>query len=169
MEDVFKIFVEQLRDGHIEKISEDFSPESLELKDKEFEFKKPISVSGDAYLANDSLVLNLTINAEVEIPCTICNQPVEEAIALNHFYHVEPLDEIKSGVYNFREVLREDILLNTPQFAECGGNCPRREEVKKYLKPAVKSAKEQEEQEGYQPFADLSLDAIQQPKKKKLS
>lgn len=169
MEDIFKIYVEQLRDGHIEKIVGDIPSKRLELNDAELHFIDPIHLRGEAYLANDALVLNFDVEGKAEIACTICNQPVQIDVEVANFYHVEPLDEIKSGVYNFREILREDILLNTPQFAECGGNCPRREDVKKYLKTDKEDPAEKEEQEGYHPFADLSLDAVQKPKKKKSS
>lgn len=169
MEDIFKIYVEQLRDGHIEKIAGDIPSKRLELDDAELRFVDPIHLDGEAYLANDALVLNFNVNGQAEIPCTICNQPVSIEVQVDNFYHVEPLDEIKSGVYNFREILREDILLNTPQFAECDGDCPHREEVKKYLRPATEDPAEKEEQEGYHPFADLSLEAVQKPKKKKSS
>lgn len=169
MEDIFKIYVEQLRDGHIEKIAGEITSARLELNDAELRFKDPIELTGEAYLANDALVLNFDVSGKAEIACTICNQPVELDVEVANFYHVEPLDEIKSGVYNFREILREDILLNTPQFAECGGNCPRREDVKRYLKPITEDPAQKEEQDGYQPFADLSFDAIQKPKKKKSS
>ena len=55
--------------------------------------------------------------------------------------------------YNFKNLLRETILLEVPSFAECeGGSCPKRKEYNKYLK---ESSNEQSEDEGYQPFADL--------------
>jgi cytochrome oxidase Cu insertion factor (SCO1/SenC/PrrC family) len=74
-------------------------------------------------------------------------------IEIDNFYHSEPLSEIKGAIYNFKDLLRETILLEVPSFAECEGNCPRRQEVSKYLKEP--SDDQQDSEDGYQPFADL--------------
>lgn len=157
MEDAFKIYVEQLRDGHVEKIRETFSPHFLDVDEKELKFIDDVVVKGKAYLAEDELILNLDIATKAEKLCIICNQPTKVDIAIKEFYHAEPLDQIKSGVFVFQDLLRENILLETPGFAEChDGKCPQRREMTKYLKEK-KTAKEEskEEDEGYHPFADF--------------
>ncbi len=167
MNDAFKIYVEQLRDGHTERIAEEFPPKILEVEEKDLKFLAPIKVDGEAYLAEDDLVIHLAIETAATLSCTICNDPVEVPIRVDDFYHVEPLKNIKSGVFNFREVLRDDILLNTPHFAECSeGKCPKRSELKKYMKSDAEG-KKQADEEGYQPFADLTIDHLKPKKKKK--
>lgn len=152
MDDAFKIYVEQLRDGHVEKLEESFSPEFLDVQEKELTFKGPVSFHGEAYLANDDLVLRFSVLCHYQLPCVICNQPVEQELEVQNYYHSVPLTEVKSGIFNFRDSLREVVLLEVPQFAECAGGCPERKEIAKYLKePSSKD----EEEEGYQPFADL--------------
>lgn len=153
MDDTFKIYIEQLRGGEIEEISEDLSPDFLDIHEKDLVFVDPVIVEGQAYLTENDLVLHLDINTFCLVPCAICNSQVKVEIKIKGFYHAVPLEEIKSGIYNFREILRETILLEVPLSAECEqGNCPHRKEIEKYLKKT-----RDEEDEGYNPFIDLKL------------
>lgn len=153
MDDAFKIYVEQLRNGHEEKIHEKFDPETVGLQDQDLTFDKTVELEGVAYLAENELVLHWNIKTEVLIPCSICNEPVPVPINVHHFYYSEPLEDIKSGIYNFKNLLRETILLEVPLLAECNqGNCPKRTEYKKFFKKASNQASDEE---GYHPFADL--------------
>ncbi len=160
MDDAFRIYVEQLRDGHIEDIHEKFSPEFLDVNEKELSFEDEVSVEGKAYLAEDVLILSFAVATLAKMPCAVCNRPVKTPVEIKDFYHAEPLEEIKTGVFNFKEVLREMILLDTPRFAECEqGNCPSRKEIAKYLKkPSAEDENPENEEEGYHPFADFDWD-----------
>lgn len=152
--DQFKIYVEQLRDGHSEMIEETLDPSFLEIREKELQFTNPVVIKGEVYLADEMLVLHMDIKTCAQIPCIICNEPVKVEIVINGLYHAVPLSEVKSGVYNFKELLRETILLDTPSLTECDqGHCPQRKELQKYLK------KEQHpSDEGYRPFANFGDD-----------
>lgn len=153
-DDTFKIYVDQLRDGKEHQIHEKLSPDFLDVHERDLKFEKDVKLDGVAYLAESELILNWTIDAEAVIPCSICNEPVPVKIHLEHAYFSEPLDNIKSGIFNFKELLREMILLEVPPFVECTqGNCPKRKEFKKYLKEPSQDKPDQED--GYQPFADL--------------
>jgi uncharacterized metal-binding protein YceD (DUF177 family) len=153
MDDQFKIFVDQLKDGHEKIIHEDMSPAFIDIQEKDLSFEKNVELDGLAYTADEELVLNWTIRTQATITCSICNEPVPINIEIDNFYHSEPLSEIKGAIYNFKDLLRETILLEVPSFAECEGNCPRRQEVSKYLKEP--SDDQQDSEDGYQPFADL--------------
>lgn len=154
MDDAFKILVEQLRDGRMETLSEVFSPDFLDVKEKDLFFVKNVTVDGQAYLADDTLIMHCTITAYAILPCVICNEPVEIEVVVDNFYHAEPLSEIKGDVFNFSTVIRDAILLKTPGLAECQGNCPERKNIKKYLKSSEQ--KDGHIEDGYRPFADLS-------------
>lgn len=156
----FKIYVEQLRDGHTEELKERFESQFINIKERDLAFLDPVSVEGETYLAENSLIVHFDIQTVATIPCSICNEPVKVKIEKKDFYHAEPLEQIKSGIYDFQEILREDILLETPKFAECNqGNCPHREEVKKFLKKSrSEEQKRSGEEDGYQPFANLKWD-----------
>lgn len=152
MDDVFKIYVDQLRKGHEEKIHEKLGPDFLDIHESDLVFDQPIELEGTAYLAEKELILHWNIKTEVLVSCSICNDLVRIPLHIQNFYHSEPLSEIKSGVYYFKDLLRETVLLEVPAFAECcGGNCPKRKEYTKYLK--ISSG--EDEEEGYHPFADL--------------
>ncbi len=154
MDEAFKIYIDQLRDGHAEKISENLSPEFLDVHEEDLSFVDPVDVKGEAYLAENDLVLHLDIHTMATIPCAICNAQVKVPIAMKDFYHTLPAVEIKSAIYNFQEMLRENILLATPLFAECNdGQCPERAELKKFFRDEGSDKKS--EDEGYHPFADL--------------
>lgn len=153
MEDVFKIYVEQLRKGNEEKIHETIHPSSLEIDESDLLFDKSIELKGVAYLAEQELVFHWDIHTEVLLPCSICNELVKTPINIENFYASEPVPEMKSGVYNFKNLLRETILLEIPFFVECNeGNCLKRKEYGKYLK---KTSASSTDEEGYHPFADL--------------
>jgi uncharacterized metal-binding protein YceD (DUF177 family) len=155
--EAFKIYVDQLRDGHIETIHEILSPDFMEVKEEDLLFQDEINVDGEAYLAEDEVVLHLEIFTKATIPCSICNERVKIDVSIPDFYHAEPLQNIKTGIFNYKEILRESILLETPSFAEChDGKCPKRNEFKKYLKESGREDGKSDE-EGYQPFADLKL------------
>jgi hypothetical protein len=158
MDDDFKIYVDQLRNGHDKTIAEKLSPDFLEINERDLVFEKNVTLDGKAYLADQELILHWDIHAEALIACTICNAKVPVDIEIENFYHAEPLSEIKGAVFNFKELLRSTILLEVPSFAECNhGNCPKRKEIVKYLKEKPELPSDEEGNEGYRPFADLDL------------
>ncbi len=134
MGDEFKIFVHRLKDGQKEKIEESLSPAFLEIHEEELAFKKPILLHGEAEFAEQTLVLRLGVETEATMPCAICNQDVQVKLNIPNFVHTVQLEEIKGDVYNFKEVLREAILLELPSRAECNeDNCPEREALSKFF------------------------------------
>lgn len=154
MNEAFKIYIDQLKDGHSEQIAETFSSKFLDVQEDDLSFVDPVNVKGEAYLADNDLVLHLDINTLATIPCAICNSEVKVPVQLNGFYHTVPEDELKSGIYNFKEMLRENILLSTPLFAECNnGKCPERTELKKFFRDT--DSPNNSGEDGYRPFSHL--------------
>lgn len=165
MDERFKIYVDQLHEGYVETLSESFSPEFLDVHEKDLKFVDPVDVQGEAYLADDMLVLHIDIHTIGMIPCAICNEPVKVEVTIPGSYHAIPLDEIKGGIYNFQEILRETILLEVPILAECNqGKCPQRSAFQKYLKEERISKSKNGDEDGYHPFADLDIDRINKDK-----
>lgn len=158
IDDRFRIFVEQLRDGSTEEIDEEFAPDFLEIHEKDLSFSKPVTVRGQVYLAEEMLILHFDIHATATLPCAICNEPADVPIDIKGFYHAVPLDEIKGAIYDLREILRETILLEVPNLAECHqGKCPQRDSLKKFFKKEGDPGSKEDE-EGYRPFAGLDFD-----------
>lgn len=148
MESLFKIYVDRLKDSEVEKIDLQVTPTFLEVNDEELSFQNPVTLSGEAYLASDHLILQLKARTQASMPCSICNNQIEISIAVENSYHSIPLAELKGAIFDYTELLREAILLQAPQFTECqNGKCPERENVKKFLKKPSTST--------HFPFAEL--------------
>ena len=154
--DSFKIYVDRLREGKTETIKEAFAPGFMGLNGSDVAFMELVHVEGEAYRTSDVLVLHLGIRTQAMMPCVVCNAMAKMDIDIAAWSHADPLRGIKSGTFDFSEVLREFILLELPSFAECcGGSCPGRGEMEKFLiKPSEAQAKAEASEE-YRPFADL--------------
>ena len=167
MRERFKIYIEQLRDGHVENLAECYPPEFLDVHERDLAFNDPVDVKGEAYLADDMLVLHLDAHTYGTVPCRICNEPIKVEIAVKGFYHAVPFEEIKTGIFDFHEVLRETIILAAPALAECHqGKCPQRLTMQKYFRKEG-AAEGIEVEEGYQPFADLDFNVEEKKRKKR--
>ena len=159
MEEVFKIYVEQLRNGHVEQLDETVSTEFLNLGDDEVRFDEQLHLSGEVYLAENELVIHLHVTVNVYIPCSICNTPVKILMDLNNLYLAVEPEDYKTGIFLFNELLRESILLEIPLFAECNeGECPKRKEISDYLSKPENATDALGQDHGYRPFADLDFD-----------
>jgi uncharacterized metal-binding protein YceD (DUF177 family) len=151
MTEQLKIFTEQLRNDHREKINLALSPEFLDLHEKEIQTPMPVVLKGEAYVLDDLLMLSLHIATEVLMPCSICNASTRIALQNKNILISLPLSELPSSVFDPTDLIREEILMLLPQFVECKkGACPQRQELKPYLKPEKKK-----ETQNF-PFADLN-------------
>ncbi len=106
----------------------------LDLGEHEIQFGDEINLRGEAYVVDERLVLHLDVLVPVVLTCTICNGEIPQNIVVNNLYHVEEISDLKSPIFDFSSVLRQEILLEVPRFSECqNGNCPERETLKAYL------------------------------------
>jgi hypothetical protein len=154
MED-FKIYIDRLKDRHVQKIEEAFNPSFLEVDEEELQFDLPVTVRGEAYLTDDHLIIHLSAATMAEMPCSVCNKMIKTPLTVGNFYHAEPLSEIREAIYDFGEALREALLIELPRTIECNGSalgqqgtCPSRETLAPYLREETRS-------ETYFPFADI--------------
>ncbi|MCB1107415.1 MAG: hypothetical protein KDK76_04890 [Chlamydiia bacterium] len=146
MDNLLKIYIDRLSNERTEKIEESLSPEFMDVREKDLQFKSPVSIKGKAYLAENHLVIQLSVETNAHIPCLICDEWVEKKLTIKTFYHTEELENIKGQVYDYTNPLREAILLEVPSYVECMENCPKRGELKNYLQKGNDQF----------PFADLS-------------
>ncbi len=156
----FKIYIDRLHDGNIETIQETFNPAFLEQDTEDLAYRKDVTIAGETYTAESELIIHLNVQTEAILPCKICNQPVNVPVDLKRLYLVKSLEKMKSGIFIFKDLLREAILLEAPSFAEClGGNCPERKTVSEFLADPSQAKNNDGEpgDEGYQPFANLEL------------
>ncbi len=152
MDDLFKIYIARLKEGIEEHLAESFDPSFMAVIERDLVFKVPIHLKAHAAMADDNLVFRFCVDTEATMPCAICSQQVQVKIAINNFFHTENQEDIRGGIFNFKEILRETILLEIPLIIEChGGNCPERADMVKYMR----KNKMDEEKEFYHPFTDL--------------
>jgi len=145
-----KIYIDRLKGTDTEQIFEVVEPQFLNVEEEELAFTEKITVSGQAYLAKNHLILDLKIKALAQIPCSICNEKIEIPIAIDDFTHTEELCEIKSAIFDFSEEIRHAIILKVPHFVECHhGHCPHRKDINPYFKKSP--------EETYTPFSSLIL------------
>ncbi len=132
----FIINTDRLRNSKELKVRVDLKIPSnfLEVEDSELSFRQMVELQGEIYIVDDQLILHFDVLATVISECSICNRNADTEIKIKNFYHVEDLTKIKAPYFDFSSVLREEVLLEAPQFAECNqGSCPDRELIKPYL------------------------------------
>ena len=135
MDEAFKIYIRRLSEGNQERIEETVSSEFLEISEQDLQFGNTVSIQGMASLVDETLVLNINATTEAMLPCAVCNMPTQVKISVRDFCYTEESRQISDGIFDYREMLRESILLEIPYTAECcDGNCPSRDEIlKKYV------------------------------------
>jgi len=151
-----KIFIDRLKDGQIEKFKLEVPCDFLGIQEDDLSFIAPVTLKGESYLASDHLILKLHVETKILMPCSICNEPTKLPIVIADFTQAEPIENIRSSVYDYTEALREEILLQVPQFTECNeGNCPQRDSMKKFLKAEKAPEAKQNPSPVHFPFSDL--------------
>lgn len=154
--DQFKIYVNRLNNGQTHEHEESLSSDFLDVRENFLKFQENIRISGSTYLADDHLVSHLCIDAIATIPCSICNEPVRIPIAIKDLYLSTPLTEIKGAIYDLSDEIRESILLQVPQFAECQqGKCPQRSHIEQFLGKKPKDEKKSDSDSIHFPFSEL--------------
>ena len=145
MEELFKIYVERLNGGKVEYFDFEATSQFLEVQD--LSFNGPVHVQGRAYLAEHELVIHADASVVVLLPCQICNEMTEVEVKAREIVAIYPHEEVKSGIFDMAPLIREEILLQVPQFIECSnGKCPERKNASSYMS---------KDDEGYQPFKEL--------------
>jgi hypothetical protein len=126
--------IDRLKTGEYTDFSLIAPPSIMEAEDKEAIFQSNILISGEAILANDHMVLNICIKTNMQNFCKICNEPISHEILVEEKHVPFPLNTMQSGVFCLEPYIRELLFLNIPRYSECGGSCPERASIKKYLK-----------------------------------
>lgn len=151
MDDSFKIWIDRLKNGQTQKIVESLPPSFLDVEEEELQFRAPVQVKGEAYLTEDELILHLNASTAAQMPCAICNKMIDTPLKIENFYHAQPISEIPDAIFDFREALREALLIELPQYIECGGGkCPERCMLKPYMR-----GENRKDKTTYFPFSDL--------------
>jgi len=133
---------------HLEKEEIDLtvSPDFIGVNEADLSFNTPVFIEGEASIMDDLFILKLSVKTKVSMPCSVCNKNTVFPIEIKEFYHTIPVAELPPSQFDYSELLREEILLLIPQFAECNqGKCPERATLPKITK----------DPSNHFPFADL--------------
>ncbi len=156
MDDSHLIYVDRLTDERIEKINCQLTPEFIDVQEKDLSYPDPVQAQGEAYVASDHLVVHLDVSTTALLPCKTCNEPLKKNVSLHHVYHTIPLSDLKHAIFDIRDILRENILIESPQFAECDdNNCPHRVQFSEFLQKGDTVTKVDTDEHSNFPFAHL--------------
>lgn len=132
--DDFILNVDLLRKEGAKDLDMSIESGRLQLDHQDAKFGPKVQLKGQAYLVDDRLILNLNVSTHAILPCTICNGEAEKLVEITNLYHVEELKNMKTTLFDFSEILKQEIFLEVPKYAECAnGNCPERESMNHYL------------------------------------
>lgn len=128
------LFIDRLTEGRTEVIQESIDPALLEISDDEINCTEQVIVSGEAYLAEDFLVISLTIKTRCALVCRFCNEVFSYPIAITSKLEEVGLEEIRGACFDLLPLIRELILLELPLYPQCdGASCKNRSRIEPYL------------------------------------
>jgi len=140
MSDELTVIIGRLRIGGKLKIKENVEPSFLDVAEEGLSFSSNVSIEGEAYLVDDHLVLELRAKTLATLPCIICNESFDVEVCIDR-RHLVSLEEVKGNVYDYSEFLRQEIILEAPNFGECcDGHCPHRDEMQQYRASKLKNS-----------------------------
>lgn len=143
-----KITLAQLEEGKVRSFEERLSPEVLEPHEADLHFPEEVIVEGEAYRAGDAVVCNFVVRTVVQMSCAICNEGVMVAVNAKEKQWAQPIEWFPEGEIDLTSTVREALFLALPWRVECGGDCPRRKDIERFMR-------QEKKEEGYHPFKDL--------------
>jgi len=150
METPLKIYTEQFREGKREALEYVLPADILDIQEEGISFSSPIHLKGEVYATDEHLILQLSAHTEIQMPCSICNEMTFVSLTTEEIYHTIPFDEMQTTIFDFTDLVREEIIILIPQFVECNqGKCPTRTDISKFMKSKAVTP------QNHFPFADL--------------
>jgi uncharacterized metal-binding protein YceD (DUF177 family) len=117
-----QIALDQLQDGESLTIEESLPPSFLQIDDTDLICNRPIYLKGSVTRASGHLLLRFVAQTEVFMPCSFCNEMTLVPLKTGELTY-----ESDETIFDYSHLVREEVILMIPQFAECaGGHCPHR-------------------------------------------
>lgn len=148
MDTELQINLDRLVEGVPTKVEAKLSPEVMEPHEADLQFLAPVAVEGECYLTPrgaGALMVSLTCKTRIVLFCRVCNRQVEVDLVAKEACDAQELERHQRAEFDLLPLVRELVFVEVPQFVECEGKCPRREELEPFL----------HKNEEYHPFADL--------------
>ena len=153
MKKLIPIYVERLRDGRVLQIDEKIDPKILDITDSDVCFSEPITITGKVYIVEDFLLVQLTICANMQLTCSVCNDLFCYPITISGTTIEMALDEITDAVFDLFPVVRESVLLEIPFYPQCvGASCKNRHTLDCYF---THESFSKEKNTHFKPFENL--------------
>ncbi|WP_213318120.1 hypothetical protein [Chlamydiifrater volucris] len=150
--DDLKIYVYRLKNiGDREALQYTVAPGVFSEKGLEKVFSCPIQVSGHVERVDEEqLVLSLSIQTEVGASCPFCDKAFSRTVAIDSICHLIEKDQLRDGVFDCSDLIRQEILLESEGLYECeSGGCPDKAGIENFLQ------KKEKKFEGNNPFENL--------------
>ncbi|AAP05550.1 hypothetical protein [Chlamydia caviae] len=134
--DDLKLYICRLKfPGEKEVIKYSLSPEKIcELGEEEL-FSNPIEVSGSLEkIDNEQWILSLSISTQLGLRCCICDKKFLYSVNSIEISHLICHEDAKSGVFDCKDLIRQELLLESDHFQECEKeSCPERGNIVQFL------------------------------------
>ncbi|EPP34733.1 hypothetical protein CP10139811_0523 [Chlamydia ibidis] len=134
--DDLKLYLYRLKlPGETEAIDYSISPDLIREDGEQELFSSPISVCGNLErIDSEQWILSLDISTELGLRCSICNIGFLFPVVVRGICRLIHFDEVKSGIFDCRHLIRQELLLESDCFQECDKDgCPERKNIVQYL------------------------------------
>ena len=149
------IRIEGSTDGEETLFEEQLALDFLDLPEgDELVPSSKVEVRGKAYRTGEWIVVEGKVETSMSLPCAICNERTEFPIGPFAWEIDVSATNVKNGMLDLTEELREAILLEVPYLVKCGGEvCRNESSVRQYL--VSDEHRTDENDERHQPFRSL--------------
>lgn len=150
VDDNLRLYVYRLNHvGHREIID---ASVMLDIDDSEVgSFLDPIKMCGYVEkVGHEEFVLRLSLHTKVQSMCVVCLESFSHELNVVDICEYIQSEDVSDGVFDCKELLRQELLLAARQFQECNdGCCPERKWMNTFLN------RESRAFEGHNPFNNL--------------
>ncbi|BAE80978.1 conserved hypothetical protein [Chlamydia felis Fe/C-56] len=134
--DDLKLYIFRLKlPGEKEVIKYSLSPENIRDPGEEELFSHPIEVSGNLEkIDSEQWFLSFSISTALGLRCCVCDKSFLYSIGLIEVSHLICHEDAKSGVFDCKDLIRQELLLESDRFQECNKEgCPERGNIVQFL------------------------------------
>ncbi|ANG65879.1 hypothetical protein JG731_04120 [Chlamydia gallinacea] len=149
--DDLKLYIYRLKlPGEKEEIRYSLSPDMICEPGEEELFPKDILVSGSLErIDHEQWFLFLGVSTQLSLRCCVCEKKFLHPIQSIEISHLIYFNDAKSGIFDCKDLIRQELLLESDNFQECDKNgCPERGNIIQFLKDRQKD-------KGNSPFDQL--------------
>ncbi|AHK63440.1 hypothetical protein BOKEGFJH_00565 [Chlamydia avium] len=139
--DDLKLYICRLKlPGEKEEIRYSLSPDFICEPGEEELFPDEIVVSGSLErIDHEQWFLSLNISTQLRLRCCVCEKKFLYPVKSIEVAHLICFDDAKSGVFDCKDLIRQELLLESDHFQECNKDgCPERENIVQFLKDRQK-------------------------------